>query len=335
MQSLLVRDVIRETLDAATFVFATDGTRGPAFVYQAGQFITLLLEIGGRPVRRCYSLSSAPGIDADPTITVKRTKSGLVSNWLNDHVKAGDRLRALPPSGHFLLPTEPLPLHFYAAGSGITPVFSLIKVALARWSVPVRLFYANRDRESAIFARHLSTLLETHGDRFALRCHFDDRDGPVTAAGLAELAGHPDGAAHYLCGPGPFMALAEATLLDAGVAIGRISSERFLSPDNPADHPLAPDTATGVAAALTIVLGGHRHEIRCGAGETILAAARAAGLDPPSACEQGSCGSCIAKVAGGRATMRHNDILTADEIAEGLILTCQAEPRSERLVVEF
>jgi 3-ketosteroid 9alpha-monooxygenase subunit B len=327
--------VIRETPDAATFVFAADGTRGPAFVYQAGQFITLLLEIGGRPVRRCYSLSSAPGIDADSAITVKRTRNGLVSNWLNDHIQAGDRLRALPPSGHFLLPHEPLPLCFYAAGSGITPVISLIKAALAHRSVPVRLFYANRDRQSAIFAHQLSAMLETHHDRFAVRWHFDDRDGPVTGANLAERSGRPSDAAHYLCGPGPFMALAEATLLDAGAAAERILSERFLSPDNPADHLLPRDTGTGIAADLTIILGGRRHEIHCGAGETILEAARAAGLDPPSACEQGSCGSCIAKVATGHAAMRHNDILTADEIAEGLVLTCQTEPRSERLVVEF
>jgi len=130
------------------------------------------------------------------------------------------------------------------------------------------------------------------------------------------------------------MALAEQTLLHAGVRASRILSERFLSPDNPDDH-VAPPGAAGMAAMLTIVIDGRRHELACASGETILAAARRAGLNPPSACEQGSCGSCIAKIANGMATMRRNDILNEQEIAEGLVLTCQAEPRSDRLIVEF
>jgi len=334
VQSLRVREVIPETAEAKSLVFDVPAAFRPVYAYQAGQFLTLVLEIGGRQVRRCYSLSSAPDIDPHHTVTVKRVKNGLVSNWINDHIKAGDSLSVLPPSGHFVLPNEPLPLCLYAAGSGITPILSLIKTALTRWSVPIALFYANRDAPSTIFARNLASLREKHGDRLDVQWHFDDRDGLVQPRHFARPARMPGDAVHYLCGPGPFMALAEQTLLHAGVRASRILSERFLSPDNPDDH-VAPPGATGMAATLTIVIDGRQHELACASGETILAAARRAGLNPPSACEQGSCGSCIAKIAGGTATMRHNDVLNAQEIAEGLVLTCQAEPCSDRLTVEF
>jgi 3-ketosteroid 9alpha-monooxygenase subunit B len=334
VQSLRVREVIAETAEARSLIFDIPAAFRPVYAYQAGQFLTLVLEIGGRQVRRCYSLSSAPDIDPHHTVTVKRVKNGLVSNWINDHIKAGDSLSALPPSGHFVLPNEPLPLCLYAAGSGITPILSLIKTALARWSVPIALFYANRDAPSTIFARNLASLCEKHGDRLDVHWHFDDRDGPILPRYFSRSGRMPGDAVHYLCGPGPYMALAEEALLDAGVGASRILSERFLSPDNPDDH-MAPQSAEGTAAMLTVVIDGCRHEVTCASGETILAAARRAGLNPPSACEQGSCGSCIAKIAGGTATMRHNDVLNAQEIAEGLVLTCQAEPCSDRLIVEF
>jgi len=333
-QALRVREVIPETAEAKSLVFDVPAAFGPAYAYQAGQFLTLVLEIGGRQIRRCYSLSSAPDIDARHTVTVKRVKNGLVSNWINDHVTAGDSLLVLPPSGHFLLPHEPHPLCLYAAGSGITPIISLIKTALARWSVPIELFYANRDTQSTIFARHLASLREEHGGRLEVQWHFDDRDGLVQPRHFARSALAPGDAVHYLCGPSPFMAIAERVLLDSGISASRILSERFLSPDNPDDH-VTPESGEGAGAMLTIAIDGRRHEVTCASGETILAAARKAGLNPPSACEQGSCGSCIARITGGAARMRHNDILNAQEIAEGLVLACQAEPCSDRLIVEF
>lgn len=328
---LRLRRVIDETAEARSFEFEVPPELAAAYRYQSGQFLAFDVLVGGRVLRRCYSLSSAPEIDSHPVITVKRVADGPVSNWFNAVPKAGDLLQVAPPAGHFVLGSEPAPLCLYAAGSGITPIFSIMKTALRDWSTPIRLFYANRDPDSTIFKTALDRMLADHPARLSVRYHFDVRDGLTSEAELAAFVGNPRGSRHYICGPAPFMGLVESALLRAGMPRADIHIERFTV----SDEAQAGDSADGSPADITITLDGRTSTVRSRMGETVLQAARRAGLEPPASCETGICAACLAKVASGKATMRHNEVLNEDEIAEGLILTCQAVPASPTLKLEY
>jgi 3-ketosteroid 9alpha-monooxygenase subunit B len=336
---LTVARVLEETADARSFELSVPPALADRFRYKPGQFLTFLVPAEGGAVRRCYSLCTAPGIDARPAVTVKRVAGGRASNWFNDQVRAGQELEVLPPAGRFVLRDPPRPLFFYAGGSGITPVMALIKSALRDWTVPTALLYANRDRASIIFEAALADLARAHAERLTVTHHLDSERGWVTGDEVRAFAQpRPAEAWHYICGPAPFMELVERTLIELGVPPGQIFVERFSSdlPPELAEAFGAAEIGTdAIPARLRIKLDGSISEAECAAGETILAAARRAGLDPPAVCEQGSCASCLAKLVSGTARMRRNEVLNEAEIAEGLVLTCQAEPTSEALEVEY
>jgi 3-ketosteroid 9alpha-monooxygenase subunit B len=336
---LTVARVVEETADARSFELVVPPALADRFRYKSGQFLTFLVPVEGGLVRRCYSLCTAPGVDPRPIVTVKRVAGGRVSNWFNDHVLPGSELEVLPPAGRFVLRDPPRPLFFYAGGSGITPVLALIKSALREWSVPIALLYANRDRSSIIFVSALADLAQARPGRLSVTHHLDSERGWVTAEQVGAFARpHPAEAWHYVCGPAPFMDLIETTLLGLGVPPGQIFIERFSSdlPPELAEAFGAAEIATdAVPARLRIHLDGSTTDANCAAGETILAAARRAGLDPPAVCEQGNCASCLAKLVRGSARMRRNEVLNEAEIAEGLMLTCQAEPTSAEIEIEY
>lgn len=330
---LTVRRVIEEAADARSLELYVPPELVETFRYRSGQFLGFDVMIGGEIMRRCYSLSSAPEIDEYPTVTVKRVAGGRVSNWFNDLVKVGDRLLVAPPSGRFVLGAAPAPLCLYAGGSGITPIISLMKTALRDWTTPIRLFYANRDSTSVIFKSALERISAEHPARLLIRHHLDLRDGLTSEAELSAFMENPIGWRHYICGPGPFMALVESTLSKARVPLIDTHVERFTVTEES-----APRESLDVVVPepeMTVILEGQTRTIRCLPGETVLEAARRSGLQPPASCEAGICASCLAKVTRGRTIMRHNEVLNADEIAEGLTLTCQAVPASAELRVEY
>jgi ferredoxin-NADP reductase len=240
-------------------------------------------------------------------------------------------LQVAPPAGRFVLGTEPAPLCLYAAGSGITPIISIMKTALRNWLTPIRLFYANRDPGSVIFEAALDRMRAEHSARLKIRHHLDTNDGLTGEVELAAFVGDPIGSRHYICGPAPFMTLVESVLLKAGAPRADIHIERFTA----SDEARAGENAGRAAADLTITLDGRSITARSQAGETVLEAARRAGLQPPSSCESGICAACLAKVTDGKAIMRRNEVLNEEEVAEGLILTCQALPASSVLRVEY
>lgn len=328
---LRLRRVIDETAEARSFELNVPPELAASYRYQSGQFLAFDVLVGGRVLRRCYSLSSAPGIDPHPVITVKRVADGPVSNWFNTVPKAGDLLQVAPPAGRFVLGSEPAPLCLFAAGSGITPIFSIIKTALRDWSTPIRLFYANRDSDSTIFRGALDRMLADHPARLSIRYHFDVRDGLTSETELAAFVHVPMGSRHYICGPAPFMTLVESVLLKVGAPRADIHIERFTVPD----EAQVGDSVGAFTADITISLDGRTSTVRSRMGETVLQAAQRAGLEPPSSCESGICAACLAKVTSGKALMRHNEVLNEDEIAEGLILTCQAVPASPTLKLEY
>ncbi|MBM3570560.1 MAG: ferredoxin--NADP reductase [Alphaproteobacteria bacterium] len=337
--ALRVARVIDETPDARSIALEVPPALADRFRYRAGQFLTFRIPLAGGAVQRCYSLSSAPGIDPQPQVTVKRVAGGKGSNWMNDSLRPGATVEVQTPAGRFVLEPGEAPLVFFAGGSGITPILSLIKTALTTGKRRVRLIYANRDARSVIFGRQLAELARRHADRFELRQHQDDRDGLMRAETIASAAAGFEQALAYLCGPAPFMALVEKTLLGRGFPPARLRIERFVfSPESAtaAASAPAPKAASGaVPAAIVIHLEGKRHVVPYAAGQSILEAARAAGLAPNSACEEGYCGSCAAKKLKGEVHMAHNEAFSAEEVAKGWILTCQGRPTGRELEIAY
>ena len=334
---LPVARIVQETSDSRSIVFAVPRSLRPLFEYQAGQFLTLEVEYEGAKLRRCYSLASSPVCEDEHKVTVKRVEGGRISNWLNDRLREGDSVSVLPPEGRFVLGRGETPLLLFAGGSGITPVISLAKTALATTKRRVELLYANRDERSVIFASELGVLAARHPDRFAASHRFDDVHGFVDASAVHGAVTTLD-ADCYLCGPGPFMTTVERALGEAGVDPERVHVERFVSP---ADAPklvaaTPPVQATGdVPTEIGVTLEGKRHLVPYAPGKSILRAVLDAGLPAPYSCEEGFCGCCVAKLRAGAVDMAADDALTPEEKARGLVLTCQSTPRTAECAVEY
>lgn len=337
---LRVRLVVPETHDTTSFVFDVPDELRDAFAYEAGQFCTFRIPLGDDELLRCYSMSSSPDVDEEFTLTVKRVAGGRVSNWLLDEVGEGDELALTLPAGVFTLRDRPTPIVAFAGGSGITPVISVIKSALATTDRRVRLLYANRDANSVIFRDALDDLVAQHGDRLEVAHHLDTDQGFVHSDLVRGFVGDDLGADFYLCGPAPFMDVVEDALDVATVSSEQVFVERFAFAASVRDEPSAPMAETVVAEpvtteTVTIVLNGRAHEVKYQAGETFLETARRAGLRAPFSCESGSCATCMARLEVGEAKMRVNNALMPDEVDEGWVLTCQGLPTSPTAKVVY
>ncbi len=335
---LRVARIVQETADTRSFVLDVPPPLRELFRYEAGHFLTFQVCIDDATLNRCYSLSSAPDCDADLHFTVKRVADGRVSQWFHDHVIEGDVLRVHPPTGGFVLrPRSERPLVLFSGGSGITPVLSLLKTVLATTVRRAKLVYANRDAASIIFRDALSALAARHPDRLALVHHLDVESGFLDAARVQrEITGLED-AEFYLCGPVPFMDLVERVLRESGIPDDRILIERFEFAA-PADAGAAEAPSAGASdapATITVHLDGVAHEIPYVAGDTLLQSARKAGLNPPSACEDGYCGCCMATLLRGDVAMAQCHALDDDDRARCMILTCQARPTSGAVEVRW
>ncbi|HLM29880.1 MAG TPA: ferredoxin--NADP reductase [Acidimicrobiales bacterium] len=335
---LRVRRVVQETAEAASFVFDLPPELRAAFAYEAGQFLTFRACVDGEAHHRCYSMASAPAVDDELQVTVKRVPGGVVSNWMIDTLGPGDVIEASVPAGVFCLGPGDGDLVAFCGGSGVTPVFSLLKSALATTDRRVRLYYANRDRDAVIFAAELDALAERHPDRLEVVHHLDVERGFVDADAVRPFLGPPRGAEFYICGPPPFMDIVEGVLMGHGVHADRIHIERFTpaSPapeDEPADAPEAGDA--DAAPRVTVELGGRTDTVDHRPGTTILQTARQMGMSPPFSCESGSCATCMAKLVDGTVRMHVNDVLTDEEVADGWVLTCQSVPTAPSVHVIY
>lgn len=346
---LRIARIVQETADARSFVLEVPDALRDRFAYRAGQFLTFQVPWRGQTLGRCYSLSSSPECDAELAFTVKRVAEGRVSNWMHDALALGDAVRVLPPAGRFVLAAaSERPLVLLGGGSGITPLFSILKTALATSARRARLVYANRDADSIIFRDALAALEARHRDRLAIHHHLDAERGFLDAGGVRAQVASAGDADFYLCGPTPFMDLVESVLREAGVPRAQIHIERFLSPPDgelpdvaslvgPGDPPAAAAAAEtrSQPATLTLHLDGRTHEVPYTPGQTILQSARAAGLSAPFACEESYCASCIARLVRGSVEMAVCHALDPAEREEGLILTCQAKPTSAECEVRW
>jgi ferredoxin-NADP reductase len=274
-------------------------------------------------------MSSSPDVGDPLTTTVKRVPEGRMSNWMNDVLAPGDTIDVMRPSGLFVLHPTDAPIVAFAGGSGITPVISIIKTALATTSRPVVLVYANRSADAVIFADELERLRAESDGQLAVHHHLDADAGFLDATQCAALVGDRAHADFYVCGPGPYMDTVEAGLAMLGVTSEQLYIERFVVP--------AETAPAGEAATETVVIRLERreHSVKYQAGDTVLETARRGGLRPPYQCESGSCATCMAHLDEGTVRMRVNNALTAEEVAEGWILTCQSLPTSEQVVVNY
>ena len=325
---LTVAGVVDETADTRSFVLEIPPALADRFAYSAGQFCTFRATIDGEPIVRCYSMSSSQDTGDAFTLTVKRVPGGKMSNWMNDTLGLGDTIDVMPPTGLFVLRAVETPIVAFAGGSGITPVLSIIKTALVTTGREIALVYANRGAGNVIFADALERLRAGSGGRLSVHHHLDSKQGFLDAAACAALVGDRTRADFYVCGPGPYMDVVAAGLERRGVDPGRLFIERF---DVPA--PVAGEASE--TESIVVRIDGRRRTIAYEPGDTILEAARRAGLKPPFNCQAGSCATCMAFLHEGKATMRVNNALNAEEVEEGWVLTCQAVPTSREVVVDY
>lgn len=332
---LRVARVVRETPEAVSVVLEVPGALAGTFCYRAGQFCNLRVMIGDRPEMRCYSMSSSPDLGEDMALTVKRVPGGTVSSWIVEDLRAGDLVELSPPAGFFQLTDTAEDLVAFAAGSGITPVFSLLKTALATTRRNVRLHYANRGPKDVIFASELDELEARHGGRLSVARSYDMEHGLLTeqtASAFAEASAR--GGEFYVCGPAPYMEIVESALRSLGVEAPRIHIERFSTAELLVGAPPPPPEPPG-GTQVTIELDGRAESTEHRPGTTILQTARQMGMSPPFSCESGSCATCMARLVEGSVSMFVNNALTPEELEEGWILTCQSVPTTPVVSVAY
>ncbi len=334
-QLLTIRAIRTETPEVKTFMLeAPAGSTLPS--YQAGQYLTLVHQVYGREVRRSYSISSAPVLQEPLSITVKRVENGLISRRLIDHAQPGDTLTTIGAAGFFTLPQDIdafQQLVLVAAGSGITPVFSLLKTALfAHPHLRVLVLYSNRTPESAIFRESLLALARQFPDRLHLELLFSNNPDLARARLYKELLEElvqryapapPQGTLAYLCGPLNFMRMATYGLHEIGLPLSHIRREQFNPDAATVPHSIPPDTD---AHQVLLRFRGQEHRLQVQYPLTILQTARRQGLRLPYSCEAGQCGQCAAYCTAGQVWMAVNEVLTDRETALGLVLTCTGYP---------
>jgi 3-ketosteroid 9alpha-monooxygenase subunit B len=306
--------------------------------YAPGQFLTLRVPSDRTgSVARCYSLCSSPFTGDALTVTVKRTDGGYASNWLCDNAHAGMHLHVLAPSGTFVPKNLDADFLLLAAGSGITPMMAICKSALAEGSGKVALVYANRDEKSVIFSATLRELAAKYPDRLTVVHWLETVQGLPSSAALGTLTAPFAGREAFICGPGPFMAAAEDAAKSAGTPADKIHIEVFksLESDPFAAVVIEEDDSDEGPATAVVMLDGESHEVRWPRNAKLLDVLLDKGLDAPFSCREGHCGACAVLKKGGDVDMEVNDVLEQSDLDEGLILACQALPKSDSVEVTY
>ena len=351
---LRVRAVQPDTQEAVVVSFDVPEDLRPVFGFTQGQYLTLRKEIEGQDLRRSYSICAGVD-DGELRVGVRKVKGGVFSNWINEQLKPGDTIHVMAPQGRFFVPIEADSRRHHlgiAGGSGITPILSIMKTVLAREpGSRFTLIYGNRSLKSTMFKEELEDLKDRYMARLVLHHVFSDQhtDSEINA-GVMDRAKIADflstlvpaqSIAHaYICGPFQMNDEAEAALLALGVPEEGIHIERFGVAQQAAGqvgavvHQAQPGDAA--KARVVIVRDGLRREIEFTRDQpSILDAASAAGLEVPYSCTSGVCGTCRAKVVEGSVRMERNFALDKKEVAAGFVLTCQAHPTTDRVVLSF
>ena len=350
--ALKVAEVRREIDDAVSLLLELPPELRAQFAFTPGQHLTLRADIAGEDVRRNYSLCAAPH-EGELRVAIKRVVGGAFSSWANTAVRAGDTVEVMPPHGSFTWTFDPARAATYvgfAAGSGITPILSLLKTALTvEPESSFTLLYGNRESGSILFLEALANLKNRFMARLQIY-HFLTAEagdielfnGRLDAAKIADVLGSiVDPAAidaAFVCGPGPMMDAAEAGLLATGVARNRILIERFTAGEMSAAQVAHVREIEREASGrkVQVTIDGRRRLVAFDPDRgSILENARSAGLPAPFACKAGVCATCRAKIVSGEVEMKVNYGLSAEEVAQGYVLTCQAVPLTDDVVLDY
>ncbi len=349
---LKVAEVYKETDDTSVITFEIPEELQPLYQYHQGQHLTLKADINGEDVRRSYSLCSSP-LEHQWRVAVKQIPSGKFSTYVNQHLQSGEFLEVMPPSGTFGVETKPDVAKnylFFAAGSGITPILSMIKTHLAsEKNSTCKLFYVNKTAKSIIFKEELEQLRNSYFGRLEIyyfltkerrdidlfNGRFDDEKMKVLTKTFIDI---PDTSEVFLCGPEQMVKFVSNYLIQAGLPKNMIHFELFVSglseEDIKRSERLAQQNVEGVQ--ITIVDGGKEFQFTMTKDyDNILDAALNAGADLPFACKGGVCSTCKCEVKEGSVEMKINYALDEKEVAQNLVLSCQAVPTSEHVVVDF
>ena len=336
---LKVSRVIEETADARTIEFAIPPELAATFRYKPGQHLQLHVPCGGKPLPRCYSLSGTPAVAGDPVrVTVKRVADGRASSWLCARLGPGDELEVAPPAGMFTPRSLDGDFLLLAGGSGITPVFAILRSVLAAGKGNLRLVYANRDEHSVIFAKELKRLSADHPRRLQVIHWLDSVQGFPSQAQLAALARGYEQAQCFICGPQPFMDAAAAALKDVGVPHANVHIEIFVSLPEDADEPAKSSAPAAIGTGVTQVeatLDGALTKAACRPDQLLIEALEEAGMAPPFSCRSGACAACMCKLDEGEVELVHNHVLSQHDLDQRWILCCQALPRSARVKISY
>ncbi len=357
---LKIRNITRETSEAVTIQFEhPQNEQGEIqkLHYEAGQFLTFLLNINGDEVRRSYSFSTSPDADEYPAVTVKAIANGKVSNLLNKNAKVGDVLETIPPAGNFTkeynADIDKL-LILFGGGSGVTPLFSLLKTTLLREpNTKIALIYANKNQESVIFDKQLEDWQKKYNDRFQIITVLEKAGffwnkgykGFLDTAKIEKILGKlpktsTEKTEYFMCGPEPMMKVVEKAFKELKLPLDKLKKEVFVSPSDQKITENTPTTATSASTNtkdgynITLKYDGEVHTLFVPHNRTILQSAMSQNIDLPYSCQSGMCTACMGKCTSGQVKLTEEDALTPKELAQGFILTCVGHPVSEGVVIE-
>lgn len=340
---LTVSEVKKETPNAVLVTFEIPENLKSTFQFKAGQYITIKHNHNGTEIRRAYSISCAPH-DQTIQVGIKKVDGGSFSVYANETLKAGDQLEVMPPQGKFIVETASENKKNYAAfaaGSGITPIMSIIRTVLQEEpNSTFLLVFGNRTTAESMFYDSLKSLEAKFPGRFFLELLFSRENSDEGYFGRIENSTvnlmvknkykDVNFDLYYLCGPEPMIDAVSATLKQNGVNEKKIRFELFTT----SEEGLLVEPHTG-DTEITIIIDEETETFHMPKKKSVLEAALDKGLDAPYSCQGGICSTCIARVVEGKVEMRKNQILTDSELAEGLILTCQAHPTTAKLIVDY
>ncbi len=351
--NLRVSDITRETEDTISVAFDIPEELSDQYNFLPGQYLTLETNIAGEDVRRSYSLCSCPN-DGELRVAIKKVESGKFSSWANNELTVGQELKVMTPEGRFILevdPTKKRNFVAFAAGSGITPVFSIMKSVLElEPNSSFTLFYGNKTAKTVIFRDKIDGLKSQYMDRLEVHHVLSREDqgtdylkGRIDDTKCASFAGRffdpADTDAYFLCGPEAMINTVSESLQNLGVEKSKIHYELFTTPSQSIAHKTKASSSKkpeSVKSNVTVILDGEEtHFDIASDGKAILDAALDAGADVPYACKGAVCCTCRAKVMEGSVEMEMNYALEDDEVEEGFILTCQSHPLTEKVVVSY